>query len=85
MKDSVFIIRAGDEISGVFYNWLCIFHGDTESGIFDHGKVIKAVTASDHGISSQSDTVEKFLQRMSLINVLRHDLKEIRFGKINIE
>ena len=31
---------------------------DTESGIFDHGKVIKAVTAADHGISSQSDTVE---------------------------
>ena len=53
---------------------LGILHCYTKTGIFDHGQIIEAVAAADHGIGSETDTVQKLLQRVCFIDILRHDL-----------
>ena len=55
MEYAVFVIGTSDEVGGFFYDRLCVFHGDSKTGIFDHGQIVEAVAAADHLISGQTD------------------------------
>ena len=59
MEYAVFVIGTSDEVGGFFYDRLCVFHGDSKTGIFDHGQIVEAVAAADHGIGSETDTVSE--------------------------
>ena len=48
MEYAVFVIGTSDEVGGFFYDRLCVFHGDSKTGIFDHGQIVEAVAAADH-------------------------------------
>ena len=41
MEYAVFVIGTSDEVGGFFYDRLCVFHGDSKTGIFDHGQIIE--------------------------------------------
>ena len=64
VKNPVLIIRLCDKVSRFFDDRLGILHCYTKTGIFDHGQIIEAVAAADHGIGSETDTVQKLLQRV---------------------
>ena len=79
MEDSIIIVGFGDIIRTFLDKGLRIFHGYAKTRIFNHGNIVEAVSAADHGIRRQTDAVEKLLERVGLINVLRHNLKEKGF------
>ena len=85
VKDSVFIVGAGYEVSGVLYCRLCVSHGYAQSGVFDHGYVIVAVSAADHFIRSHSETVEQLLEGSGFVDILGHDLKKEGLGSVNAQ
>ena len=78
MEYAVFVIGTSDEVGGFFYDRLCVFHGDSKTGIFDHGQIVEAVAAADHLLGGKSDTGEKLKKRMRLVDTRGHDLKEER-------
>ena len=85
VKNSVFVVGFRDEVGGVFYDGLGIFHGNAQAGVFDHGNIVVAVAAADHGIGGQPETVEQLLQRVGFVNILRHNFQEERFGEIDVQ
>ena len=82
MEYAVFVIGTSDEVGGFFYDRLCVFHGDSKTGIFDHGQIVEAVAAADHLIRRKAAAGQKAEKRMGLIDARRHDLQKERIGAV---
>ena len=75
---AVFFIGQSDEVGVFFYYLLCISHGDTQSGVLNHGQVVESVADGNHFLTGKSDFLQENGQRLGLVDALRDQFQEVR-------